>query len=207
MLYEYLKANYKENEPIFLSDISIYGVSNNNLRQMFKTLCDSNKIKRYDTGIYYIPKLSRLKEACTLPADVVANYKYISRNGEVDGYYSGYTFANQIGVTTQVPYTLEIVTNNASAKYREVTLQGQKLILRKPKVPVTKDNYQILQLLDFLKDIEEFADENIQHYAELIKSYIKKLKLTKEKIDQYISQYPDKIFRIIYEMRLYDVLA
>lgn len=207
MLYEYLKANYKENEPIFLSDISIYGVSNNNLRQMFKTLCDNNKIKRYDTGIYYIPKTSRLKNASTLPADLVANYKYIARNGDVDGYYSGYTFANQIGVTTQVPYTLEIVTNNAGAKYREVNLQGQRIILRKPRIPVTKDNYLVLQLLDFLKDIEEFADQSIKEYAELIKDYIIKLKITKEKIDQYISQYPDKIFRVIYEMGLYDVLA
>ena len=207
MLYEYLKANYKENEPIFLSDINIYGVSNNNLRQMFKTLCDNNKIKRYDTGIYYIPKASRLKNTNTLPADLVANYKYITRNGDVEGYYSGYTFANQLGVTTQVPYILEIVSNNAGAKYREVNLQGQRIILRKPRIPVTKDNYLILQLLDFLKDIEEFADQSIKEYTELIKNYIIKLKITKEKIDQYINQYPDKIFRIIYEMRLYDVLA
>lgn len=50
-LYEYLISNYKPNEPIFVSDIQL-SVSDVNLRQMFKVLCDSGKIKRFDTGIY-----------------------------------------------------------------------------------------------------------------------------------------------------------
>jgi hypothetical protein len=54
MLYEYLKETYQTNEPIFLSDVDL-PVSSTNLRQMFKILCDSGKIKRYDNGIYYIP--------------------------------------------------------------------------------------------------------------------------------------------------------
>ena len=117
MLYEYLCSNYKPNEPIFVADVSL-PVSNVNLRQMFKILCDSGKIRRFDTGVYYIPKESRLKGGVPLGADTVARYKYISRNGRVDGYYSGYTFANQLGVTTQVPYMVEIVSNNASARVR-----------------------------------------------------------------------------------------
>lgn len=60
MLYEYLCSNYKPNEPIFVADVSL-PVSNVNLRQMFKILCDSGKIRRFDTGVYYIPKESRLK--------------------------------------------------------------------------------------------------------------------------------------------------
>lgn len=87
MLYEYLCSNYKPNEPIFVADVSL-PVSNVNLRQMFKILCDSGKIRRFDTGVYYIPKESRLKGGVPLGADTVARYKYISRNGRVDGYYS-----------------------------------------------------------------------------------------------------------------------
>ena len=40
MLYDYLIKNYKANEPIFVSDI-VLPVSDANLRQMFKALCDS----------------------------------------------------------------------------------------------------------------------------------------------------------------------
>lgn len=206
MLYEYLCSNYMPNEPIFVADVSL-PVSNVNLRQMFKTLCDAGKIKRFDTGVYYIPKKSRLKGGVPLGADTVARYKYIYRNGKVDGYYSGYTFANQLGVTAQVPYMLEIVSNNASARVREVNLQGRRVLLRKARVPVTKENYRILQFLDFLKDIEQYADENDETLSERIRKYIEDAQIKKKEVDCYIDQYPDKIYRYIYEMRLYDVFA
>ena len=174
-LYKYLISNYKPNEPIFVSDLQI-SISDANLRQMFNLLCDSGKIKRFDTGIYYLPKESRLTGGVPLGADTVARYKYVSRNGRIDGYYSGYTFANQLGVITQVPYTLEIVSNNASAKVQEVNLQGRKVILRKAKIPVTKENYKILQFLDFLKDVELYMDKNNEVYIngkKIKENYIK----------------------------------
>ena len=206
MLYDYLTANYKPNEPIFVSDISL-PVSNVNLRQMFKLLCDGGKIKRFEAGIYYLPKESRLKGGVPLGADTVAKYKYISRNGKVDGYYSGYTFANQLGVTTQVPYVLEIVSNNASAKVREVKLQERRVLLRKAKVPVTSENYRVLQFLDFLKDAEMYAEYSSEELFERIRKYIAEEQIRKSDVDMYIRQYPDRIFRYIYEMRLYEVFA
>ena len=195
-LYEYLISNYKPNEPIFVSDLQI-SISDANLQQMFNLLCDSGKIKRFDTGIYYLPKESRLTGGVPLGADTVARYKYVSRNGRIDGYYSGYTFANQLGVITQVPYTLEIVSNNASAKVQEVNLQGRKVILRKAKIPVTKENYKILQFLDFLKDVELYMDKNNE-------VYIEDEQICKMDVDLYIRQYPDRTYRSIYEMGLYE---
>ena len=54
-LYEYLISNYKPNEPIFVSDLQI-SISDANLRQMINLLCDSGKIKRFDTGIIIFRK-------------------------------------------------------------------------------------------------------------------------------------------------------
>lgn len=202
-LYKYLISNYKSNEPIFVSDLQI-SILDANLQQMFNLLCDSGKIKRFDTGIYYLPKESRLTGGVPLGADTVARYKYVSRNGRIDGYYSGYTFANQLGVITQVPYTLEIVSNNASAKVQEVNLQGRKVILRKAKIPVTKENYKILQFLDFLKDVELYMDKNNEVYIDHIKRYIVDEQICKMDVDLYIRQYPDRTYRSIYEMGLYE---
>lgn len=207
MLYDYLTENYKPNEPIFVSDITLPNISDNYLRVLVKTLCDSGKLKRYDTGIYYLPSASRLKGANTLPADVVVSYKYIARKGVIDGYYSGYTFANQIGISTQVPYTLEIVSNNSGGNYREISLKGQRLVLRKPKFRVTEENYRVLQFLDLLKDIDQYADEKDENCRQQLAEYMVKANITKNAIDRYISGYPDKIYRAIYEMRLYDVFA
>ena len=84
MLLEYLQINYEVNEPIFLSDIDL-PVSDTNLRQMFKVLCDSGKIQRYDTGIYYIKGSSRLKGGTNISASEVARCKYISRKNRIEG--------------------------------------------------------------------------------------------------------------------------
>lgn len=206
MLLEYLKENYKTNEPIFLSDINL-PVSDTNLRQMFKVLCDKGEIQRYDIGIYYLQGISRLKGGIGISASEVAKYKYIARNERVTGYYTGYTFANQLGLTSQVPFTIEIVSNQASAKCREVSVRNQKIMLRRPRTEVTNENYSVLQLLDLLKDLEQYVDENIEQATGLIFDYIKQIGVTRSKIDQYIGLFPERIYKNIYEMRLYDAFA
>lgn len=206
MLYEYLTKTYKENEPIFVSDIDL-PVSNTNLRQMFKNLCDSGKIRRFDKGIYYLPAKSRLKGGSSIAPGTVVQYKYVARSGKIDGYYSGFTFANQMGLTTQVPYTLEIVTNAASANVRQVDIKGQRVVLRKPKTTITRQNYRILQFLDLLKDIELYSDEPEADAAQRLASYIKAENMKQSEVDRYLPLYPDKVYRNLYEMRLYNAFA
>lgn len=205
MLLEYLQKKYKANEPIFFADIDL-PMTKNNLRQMIKTLCDKGLIKRYEAGVYYLPGKSRLKGGTVLSADTVAKYKYIARNNQVNGYYSGYTFANELGLTVQVPYMLEIVSNQASAKSREVTIKQRRILLRRARTEITADNCVVLQLLDLLKDIERYAD-NIAEAAIKLKEYIKRLKIRRADIDEYIGLYPERIYKTIYEMRLYNAFA
>lgn len=206
MLYDYLIKNYKENEPIFVSDIDL-PVTNTNLRQMFKNLCDEGKIRRFDKGVYYLPAKSRLKGVSSIAPDTVVQYKYVSRSGKVDGYYSGFTFANQMGVTTQVPYTLEIVSNAASANVRQVDVKGRKVVLRKPKTMVTAQNYRILQFLDLLKDIEVYADDTDEDVAARLAKYVKDENMKQADVDRYLPLYPDKVYKNLYEMRLYNAFA
>ena len=123
MLYEFLKNNYKEAEPIFFSDIVIKGITKSAVNQQLKKLCDEGKLQKYENGIYYLPKKSRLKTSVGVNADTVARYKYVSRGGKVDGFYSGNTFANQLGISTQVPNKVKIVSNNMAAKVREVPIE------------------------------------------------------------------------------------
>lgn len=206
MLYEYLLANYKANEPIFVSDIDL-PVSDVNLRQMFKTICDAGKIKRFDTGIYYIPKASILKGGVPLAADEVAVAKYIIRKGKVDGFYSGYTFANQLGISTQVPYIKEIVSNNASTRVKEVNVRNKKIILRRARTEITNENYVVLQLLELLKDLEQYYDISFENVCERLKKYVKTENIKKADVDKYIGDFPDKIYKNIYRTGLYNVFV
>jgi len=206
MLYEYLLENYNANEPIFTSDIDL-GLNGNTLRSLLKQLCDQGLLQRFDDGIFYIPSKSRLKGGVPIAASTVAKYRYIFRRGRTEGYYSGYTFANQAGINLQVPVTVEIVSNDASAKVRDVDIRGQKIRLRKPKTTVTEENAKVLQFLDLLSDIDRLTDENDEVISKKLKSIIVSQGIKKADIDKYISLYPVKVYKNYYEKGLYDVFA
>ena len=207
MLYDFLLQNYSMGEPIFISDIRINGMSEVNIRQQFKVLTDSGKLIRYENGIYYIPKESRLNGANGPAADTVAYYKYISRGNSVEGYYSGYTFANQLGLSTQVPRKVEIVSNNIAAKRREISIGKRSYIVRRAGIPVTEENYRALQFLDLLKNLDDYTESDRKRTAERLAEYVRRCGLKRADIDAYISDYPDSTYRHFYEMGLEYVLA
>ena len=190
--------NFKPYEPIFTADIDIDMVGNS-LRPKLKELCDSGKLCRYEAGVYYLPGKMKLKGLTPISASAVARSRYVNRRGKVRGYYSGYTFANQIGLSLQVPYVQEIVTNEASAKVREIDIKGQKFIIRKPKAEVTGENVYTLQFLDFLSDIDKYLDGSSENILDKLEKLIKDEKITKELIDTYISLYPTKVYKNLYE--------
>lgn len=199
MLYEYLKENYEPGEPIFSGDIEIPGLSEENLRYHLKKLTDDGIISRFEAGVYYFPKKDILGERMNLSAETVATHKYIKRRGKRVGYYSGYTLANRMGLSTQVPFTVEITSNYAPAQVRELTIKNRKYIVRRPIVEVTEDNVTVLQFLDCLKDIEKCAEEEMDVCGRILSEYARHNAITKKRIDEFIANYPVKIYKAIYE--------
>ena len=199
MLYEYLKENYEPGEPIFSGDIEIQGLSEENLRYHLKKLTDDGIISRFEAGVYYFPKMDILGERMNLSAETVAIHKYIQRRGKRVGYYSGYTLANRMGLSTQVPFTIEITSNYAPALVRELTIKNRKYIIRRPVAEVTEENVAVLQFLDCLKDIEKCAEEEMDVCGKILSKYAKQNNITKQKIDEFIEEYPVKIYKAIYK--------
>ena len=103
VLFEQLRNQYKENEPILLSEIKFAST-----RQQMKRLTEEGKLKKFDTGIYYIPKASIFRSGSVLSIESVLNKKYLFDNNKRCGYIGGLLFANKIGLTTQVPMVYEI---------------------------------------------------------------------------------------------------
>ncbi len=197
-LIEYIRTRYQPYEPIFSSDLDL-GIAGNSLRPMLKALCDSGKLCRYDMGVFYLPGDIKIKGLVPISANTVAKCKYIEQKGRILGYYSGFTFANQIGLTLQVPFVQEIVSNEASAKVRAIEIKNQKFMLRKPKTKVTQDNYLVLQFLDLLADLDKYVDGSLEDVAEILVQLVKKENITKEKIDAFIGLYPTKVYKNLYE--------
>lgn len=200
MFFDYLLKTFGTNEPIFVSDITYEGITQNNIRQQIMNYAAAGKIKRYDTGIYYIPKDSIFKTTSSLSQNSVIEKKYLYSGAERCGYISGINFANRIGLTTQVPASCEVVTNKASKDYREATLASEKIIIRKPRAIVDESNYKSLQFLDLLKDIDLYSELEGNELNIKIKTYMRKSGLQFQQLEQYLPLYPDKIFRNMYKV-------
>ena len=199
MLYDYLIKNYALGEPIFASDILLPDMTEENLRYHLKKMTDDGRICRFEPGVYYFPKKNLLGERQLLSADTVAVHKYIIRRGKRVGYYSGYTLANRMGLSTQVPFIEEITSNYAPAAVRELKIQNRSYIIRRPAVEVTEENAMVLQFLDCLKDIDKCAEENPENCGKILTQFAIEHQITREKVDRVIVEYPMKIYKAIYE--------
>lgn len=202
LLYEYLKNNYTLGEPIFQNDIKIDGMTDANLHCYFKKLTDDGVICRFDDGIYYFPKTNILGEKQELAAETVAIHKYIIRKGKRIGYYSGYTLANRMGLSHQVPFTEEITSNLAPVPVREITIKNRKYIVRRPVVKITDENVKVLQFLECLKDIEKCAEEEPEICGQILTKYAREHAITKQDVDRFIKKYPMKIHKAINDTRV-----
>ena len=206
MLLEFLKSKFGPGKPIFTEDAEPLGLSAGNLRQQFKKLVDAGELSRFEPGVYFLPDPNH--EYYPISSNMVAEYKYITDGDEIYGYYSGYTFANQLGLCLQVPYKDEIVTNNTTAIAREVKVGKIPFYIRRAKVAVTKENRNVLQLLDLLKDVEEYTDYCCEDEApDIIRRHILRNKILRADVDKYIENFPLKTYKYIYDLRLYDVFA
>lgn len=207
MLIEYLISNYEKGEPIFLTDIVVEGMTEENIRYHLKKLTDDGIICRFESGVYYLPKTDVFGEPLSLSAETVALHKYVYRRGRRVGFYSGYTLANRLGLSTQVPVKEEITSNYAPAQVREISIKNRKFVIRRPAIEVTEENAYVLQLLDCLKDIDKSAEEDMKECGKILTDYAKKHKITKELVDQFLEYYPLKIYKAIYETEVKYVSA
>lgn len=205
MVYEYITENYKPGEPIFLSDIKIDGITNENLRYHLKKLTDDGVLNRFEQGVYYIPKKGVVGEIPLSP-DKYMYYKFINKKNNNFGFYSGNTLANKMHLSNQVPNKIEITSNNAPTKMKEFIVDGRKYIVRKAIVEITNDNCKVLQLLECLKDVDKYADDD-ENIKQILTDYIMENDISKEMIDEYINKYPLKVYKAIYETGVNDVLT
>lgn len=201
-LYEYLLDNYKENEPIFLVDLQVDGMTRTNVRQQIKKLTDTGKVKRFDNGIYFLPKKTIFKSGSQLAPEKVLECKYLRDKDERCGYVSGLMFFNQMGLTTQVPMMYEVVSNKATSDYRETSLAKSRVIVRKPKVPVTEKNYKALQFLDMLKDVDVYSEVTGKPLQDRLYRYMDDANLSISEIEPYFAYYPDKLYKNLVETRV-----
>ena len=187
MIKTYLLENYGYNEPIFLNELSIEGLSENAIRQAVKRLAKSGFLERYDNGIYYIPKQGGLLGKSYLDPSKVIMRKYIQNKSNIYGYITGLAFANQLGLTTQMPAVIEVVTNREATNGRMISVGNQRARVKKSSIPISNKNAEILQLLDSIGQIEKYTEQTKKETIATFITYIQKKKFTKKQLTEVSS--------------------
>ena len=177
MLKTYLMENYGYNEPIFLNDLTIQGLSENAVRQAVKRLVANGFLERYDNGIYYFPKRD--------PSLVIMR-KYIQSKSEIYGYVTGESFANQLGLTTQMPAVIEVITNREATNGRTITVGSERVRIKKAPIMVSDSNADLLQLLDSIGQAEKYTELSIHETIDILISYVRKKCFTKDQLSEVI---------------------
>ena len=64
-------------------------------------------------------------------------HKYVKSKSETYGYVTGISFVNRLGLITQMPAIIEIVTNREATNGRTITVGNQKVRIKKSAVAVS----------------------------------------------------------------------
>lgn len=198
-LYETLLERYGYNEPILTSEIKFKNYSRPWIYKELNRLCDNDQLKRFEKGIYYIPKNTPFGPSVLNPNKVVER-KYIKSDGETYGYYSGYYLLNLLGISNQVPNVIEVYSNNESSKMRDVKVGTQNVRVRKSRVNITRENAAALMFLELMNviDVSNLDAEK----KKIIIAFIYKFNVSRQDITRYSPAYPDKAMRTMIESEL-----
>ena len=91
-------------------------------------------------------------------------------------------FANQLGLTTQVPALYEVYTNKATTEYRETKLANLRVIIRKPYCEINTENVATLQFLDLIKEVVDISEVDGEELTNRLIGYMKKKNIKFEKL-------------------------
>ena len=194
--YQYLLERYGSNEPILLSEIQFEKYSRPWIYKELRKMCDNGQLIRYEKGVYYIPTQTVLGISTLNPRKVIEK-KYISPAGNTQGYYSGITFLNQIGISTQMPNRIELYTNNENSTVREITVGKQKVLLRRARTTITPENADVQSFLEMMSLVSaDFFDEDRK---KAVADFIEKKGITRRAIAEYAPVFPDRAMRTMVE--------
>lgn len=112
-------------------------------------LVKEGKLRRVSKGKYYKPKQTKFGEKRPGEAEILKIY--LKDGAKTIAYITGASLYNRMGISTQVPYVIEVATENPVPD-REI--EGYKIRFVKSRAPITKSRIPYLEILDVLKNID-----------------------------------------------------
>ena len=198
LVIERLRSKFGVNQPIFTSEIleEMSEYSRPRVFQLLKKAEQEQTLIKFDKGVYYIPTETRYGKSL-ISVEQVIRKKYISDNGDVFGIYGGLQLQQSFMLIYQVPTAIEVVTNNETMWVREMKLKNRSIILRKSRLPITRENadaYTILELFSKMDMRKYFDDTSVQRE---VVGFIKDRAIKAKDVYALAGAFPSKTIRNI----------
>ena len=199
MLITRLLEKYGEDVPIFTDEILdvMKDYSRPRVYQLIDEAINHEKLIRYDRGVYYIPTDTILGKS-SISYDQVVYKKYISNNDDIYGIYGQFFLELKFMYSTQFPMLTEVITNNESRKYREVIIGKRKVVVKKSRITITKENVFSYMLLEFFKNINVDYFISNKYVNKEISKFINDKKITLNDINKISNYFPSKSIKNIF---------
>jgi hypothetical protein len=152
-----------ESKPFGYDDLGIGQADFVTAAKALERLQKKGIIKKISKGIFYKPEETRFG---TLGPDYNALLnRLLFKKGKRVGYVTGGELYNQLNLTTQNYFKTKIATNRSRIKIEKGWLKTSTV---KSYAEITEDNYQLLGVLDALKDIRNISDTSTSQAIKIL---------------------------------------
>lgn len=178
-----------ESQPFGYADLGIDKADFVTAAKALERLQKNGTIKKVSKGVFYKPEMTRYG-ALGPDYNAILN-RFLFKDGERVGYVTGGELYNKLNLTTQNYFRTKIATNRSRKKIEKGWLKTSTV---KSYVAITEDNYQLLGILDAIKDIRNISDTSTSQAIKILAN--KLVKFEKKDIKRLIEfsiQYPPRV--------------
>lgn len=178
-----------DSKPFGYADLDIDAKDFVTAAKAIERLQKKGIIKKIAKGLFYKPEISVFG---AMPPDyntILQNYLF--KNNKRTGYITGYALYNQLSLTTQMAFTTKIATNR---NLKKINIGWLKTNSVRAYAEVSEDNYQLLGILDVLKDIKSIPDSSPSNVLKILMPKIKAFEKKEVKnLIQLSLSYPPRV--------------
>ncbi len=154
---------FQPGEVFGYGDLSVYQQSPNTVVKAISRLVKSNRVKKLGKGLFYLPKHGVLGELRPSDSELLKSLQY--KNGKRRAYITGSSLYNQLGISTQIPKTVDLATEGAPQMKNFGTIRAR---LVRSRAPVKEVDILLLQYLDVLKTARKVSGVSVDYVAEVM---------------------------------------
>lgn len=146
-------------------------------------------IRKLSKGVFYKPEKTVFGE---LKPDYREQLRpYLFDIGKRIAYETGFTLYNRMGLTTQLPFRVKVASRSKRISINRGALKADAV---KSYAEVTEDNYELLGLLDAIKDIKRIPDCSVSKAVKILTGKIQQLNYKQQKeLTRYALLYPPRV--------------